>query len=167
MGFLDRVLPRRHTPASGPRHALEVDEQPRSSQAERQDPIEVRIPPLQPPPPPPPPAAPRADVTQLLGRDLANPFAQEICREYALLPALGAGPARSYQSPSLGVSLLADDYGTVINIFLHFHGDLDFQPYAGIVVALIGAVLVFMGMNRRPATTVDVTPPRQDPPPAP
>jgi hypothetical protein len=43
----------------------------------------------------------------------------------------------------------------------------DFQPYAGIVVAIIGAVLVFMGMNRRPATTVDVTPPQQDPPPAP
>jgi hypothetical protein len=43
----------------------------------------------------------------------------------------------------------------------------DFQPYAGIVVAVIGAVLVFMGMNRRPATAVDVTPPRQDPPPAP
>ena len=43
----------------------------------------------------------------------------------------------------------------------------DFQPYAGIVIALVGAVLVFMGMNRQPATTVDVTPPRQDPPPAP
>ena len=43
----------------------------------------------------------------------------------------------------------------------------DFQPYAGIVVAVIGAVLVFLGMNRRQATTVDVTPPRQDPPPAP
>ncbi len=25
----------------------------------------------------------------------------------------------------------------------------DFQPYAGIAVAIIGAVLVFMGMNRR------------------
>ena len=42
-----------------------------------------------------------------------------------------------------------------------------YQPYAGIVVAIIGAVLVFLGMNRSPATTVDVTPPRQDPPPAP
>jgi hypothetical protein len=30
----------------------------------------------------------------------------------------------------------------------------DFQPYAGIVVAIIGAGLVLMGMNRRaPATT--------------
>jgi len=44
----------------------------------------------------------------------------------------------------------------------------DFQPYAGIVVAVIGAVLVFMGMNRRAdTTTVDVSSPRQDPPPAP
>jgi hypothetical protein len=139
MGFLDRVLPGRNAPASAatPRHALEADEQPRSSQAERQDPIEVRIPPLQPPPPP---AAPRVDVTQLLGRNLADPFAQEICREYALVPALGAGPARSYQSPSLGVSLLADDYGTVINIFLHFHGDLDFQPYAGSIPGRGGTI---------------------------
>ena len=44
----------------------------------------------------------------------------------------------------------------------------DFQPYAGIAVAAIGAVLVFMGMNRRAdTTTVDVSSPRQDPPPAP
>ena len=32
----------------------------------------------------------------------------------------------------------------------------DFQPYAGIVVAIIGAVLVFMGMNR--GSTREATP---------
>jgi hypothetical protein len=121
MGFLSRVLPGRNVPPPAPRHALTLPHE--------QPPLSV---PLMPPPqPPPPPSAARADVTQVLGRNLSDPFAQEICREYALLPALGAGPARSYQSPSLGVSLLADDYGTVINIFLHFHGDLDFQPYRG------------------------------------
>jgi hypothetical protein len=29
------------------------------------------------------------------------------------------------------VSLLADDLGTIVNIFLHFHGDLDVTPYPG------------------------------------
>ena len=31
----------------------------------------------------------------------------------------------------------------------------DFQPYAGIVVAIVGAALVFMGMNR--GSTTDAT----------
>ena len=39
----------------------------------------------------------------------------------------------------------------------------DFQPYAGIAVAIIGAVLVFMGMNRR--TQPDPTAPK-DPTPS-
>lgn len=34
-----------------------------------------------------------------------------------------------------------------------------YQPYAGIVVALIGAALVLMGMKQSPATTVAVTTP--------
>lgn len=129
MGFLERVLPGRRASTSAPRHALPFsDEQPRSSQDERQDPIEVRIPPI---PPPPPRPAVRTDVTQLLGRHLGDALAREICAEYSLSPSPGHGPARSYLSPSLGVSLLADDYGTVINIFLHFHGDLGFTPYPG------------------------------------
>lgn len=32
-----------------------------------------------------------------------------------------------------------------------------YQPYAGIVVTVIGAALVFMGMNRGPASTVEVS----------
>ena len=51
----------------------------------------------------------------------------------------------------------------------------DYQPYAGIVVALIGAGLVTMGMTRRaPAAEVTSTPAsaapppeREDPPPRP
>jgi hypothetical protein len=50
----------------------------------------------------------------------------------------------------------------------------DFQPYAGIVVAIIGAALVFMGMNRgstseataepsRPASTPDAEDPYRQP----
>ena len=79
-------------------------------------------------------------MTQPLGRNLADPFAQDICREYELLPALGAGPARSFPSPAPGVSLLADDHGTVIDIFLHFHGDLDFQPHAGTIPGRGGTI---------------------------
>ena len=33
----------------------------------------------------------------------------------------------------------------------------DFQPYAGIVAAIIGAGLVLVGMNRRSAATVETT----------
>jgi hypothetical protein len=40
----------------------------------------------------------------------------------------------------------------------------DFQPYAGIVVAIVGAVLVFLGTNRRPTTTVEVNRPSEEPP---
>ena len=40
----------------------------------------------------------------------------------------------------------------------------DFQPYAGIVVAVLGAILVFMGMTRRrPAGEVASTPPAASP----
>jgi hypothetical protein len=137
MGFLERVLPGRRA-APAPRHAVAFgDAQPRSSYEERQDPIEVRIPPM---PPPPVRPAPRTDLTQLLGRAVADPFAQEICREYSLLPALGAGPAHSYQSPSLGVSLLADDRGMVAMIFLHFHGDAGFEPYPGAIPGRGGTI---------------------------
>lgn len=127
MGFLDRVIPGRRT-ESRPRHAFFADDQPRSSHEQRQDPIEVRVPAR-----PPEPVRPRVrtDLTQLLGRNIVETFVQEICREYSLLPALGAGPARTYQSASLGVSLLADDAGTVAMIFLHFHGDAGFSPYPG------------------------------------
>lgn len=42
----------------------------------------------------------------------------------------------------------------------------DFQPYAGIAVAIVGAALVYLGMNRGGAT-VEVTPaPAQPAPPA-
>jgi hypothetical protein len=39
----------------------------------------------------------------------------------------------------------------------------DFQPWAGIVVAVIGAILVVMGMNRRQRPEVTATP-REEPP---
>jgi hypothetical protein len=42
-----------------------------------------------------------------------------------------------------------------------------YQPWAGIVVAVIGAVLVFLGQTRRqPAVEVTSTPAQQAPPPA-
>ena len=39
----------------------------------------------------------------------------------------------------------------------------DYQPYAGIVVAIVGAGLVLMGMNRGPATTVQTSAPPATP----
>ena len=42
----------------------------------------------------------------------------------------------------------------------------DFQPYAGIGVAIIGAVLLFMGMNRRSEVQVTQSPAQPAAPPA-
>ncbi len=43
----------------------------------------------------------------------------------------------------------------------------DYQPLAGIAIAAVGAVLVFLGLQRRRQTTVVVQePPRQEPPAA-
>lgn len=40
----------------------------------------------------------------------------------------------------------------------------DFQPWAGIVVAVIGAVLVFMGIGRRRRPAEVTSTPREEPP---
>ncbi|GIF20445.1 hypothetical protein Ate02nite_31750 [Paractinoplanes tereljensis] len=82
----------------------------------------------------------RTDLTLLLGRHLGDYLTQEVLREWALLPGLGAGPARSLLSPDLGVSLLADDYGRIAMIFLHFHGDAGFQPYPGAIPGRGGTI---------------------------
>jgi hypothetical protein len=43
----------------------------------------------------------------------------------------------------------------------------DYQPVAGIAIAAIGAVLVYLGLQRQRQTTVIVQePPRQEPPAA-
>jgi hypothetical protein len=41
-----------------------------------------------------------------------------------------------------------------------------YQPIAGIAVAAIGAVLVFMGMSRQRAQAPQASPPTETPPPA-
>jgi len=77
----------------------------------------------------------RGDLTRLLGRSILEARTQEICREYGLMPRLGAavgsGLSRSYQARDLGVELTADDYGTVTTIFLHFHGDDGYRSFQG------------------------------------
>ncbi|GAA2628138.1 hypothetical protein [Paractinoplanes durhamensis] len=125
MRFLERVF----ATVYDSRHS-----QPRSSEGVRQDPVEVRIPAI-----PPPPLAPavRTDVTQLLGRNLADQFTQEVCREYAMV-ALPGG--RHCQSAELGVSLGADELGTVVAIALHFHGDNGFRPYPGTIPGRGGTI---------------------------
>ena len=60
-----------------------------------------------------------------------------------------------------GILLILLGAGSLLLPMLGFQFTLmelvdDFQPWAGIVVAVIGAILVFMGMNRR-QPTVEVT----------
>lgn len=132
MGFLERVFPGRRQAEHGPLHA-----QPRSSQPQRRDPVETRIPPA---PPPVVRHAPRTDLTQLLGRSLAEPFVRNVCREFLLAPALGAGQIRVLQSVEMGVEVGTDDYGRVTAIVLHFHGDGGFAPYPGTIPGRGGTI---------------------------
>jgi hypothetical protein len=63
-----------------------------------------------------------------------------------------------------GVFLIVLGAGSLLLPMLGYQFSLmelvdDFQPWAGIVVAVIGAVLLFMGMTRRqPAAEVTATP---------
>jgi hypothetical protein len=63
-----------------------------------------------------------------------------------------------------GVLLIVLGAGSLLLPMLGYQFSLmelvdDFQPWAGIVVAVIGAVLLFMGMTRRqPAAEVTATP---------
>jgi hypothetical protein len=55
-----------------------------------------------------------------------------------------------------GVLLIVLGLGSLVLPMLNLQFTLmsfldDYQPYAGIIVAAIGAVLVFMGLQRRPA----------------
>ena len=65
-----------------------------------------------------------------------------------------------------GVTLMIIGAGSLLLPLLNYQFSLmelvdDYQPYAGIVVAVIGAVLVLVGMNRRPETTVATDAPPQ------
>jgi protein-S-isoprenylcysteine O-methyltransferase Ste14 len=58
-----------------------------------------------------------------------------------------------------GVALIIIGAGSLLLPMFNYQFTLmelvdDYQPYAGIVVAVIGAALVLLGMNRRPDTTV-------------
>ena len=77
----------------------------------------------------------RTDLTELLGRTVLEARVQQVCREYGLIPrsgvAVGSGLSRSYLSREAGVELAADAHGTVIAVFLHFHGDDGFTSFRG------------------------------------
>jgi hypothetical protein len=88
-------------------------------------------------PVPPAPVAPRTDLTLLLGRNIDDPFTREICREFGLRPA---GSALSYQAPALGVSMVADELGTIATIYLHFNGDVGFAGYPGVIPGRGGTI---------------------------
>ena len=72
-----------------------------------------------------------------------------------------------------GVALIIIGAGSLLLPIFNYQFTLmelvdDYQPYAGIVVAVIGAVLVLLGMNRRPdATVFESRQPPAAPPPDP
>lgn len=58
-----------------------------------------------------------------------------------------------------GVALIIIGAGSLLLPMFNYQFTLmelvdDYQPYAGIVVAVIGAALVLLGMNRQPDATV-------------
>ena len=75
----------------------------------------------------------RTELTELLGRTVLQARTQQICREYGLIPRAGAGSglSRSYLARDAGVEIAADTHGTVITVFLHFHGDDGFTSFRG------------------------------------
>jgi hypothetical protein len=81
------------------------------------------------------PPSGRPELTELLGRTVLQARTQQICREYGLIPRSGAtagsGLSRSYLARDAGVEIAADAHGTVITVFLHFHGDDGFTSYRG------------------------------------
>ena len=122
MGFLERVLPGRRSPAiaPAPRHALA-------------EPVAAVTAPPAPRPVPRP--VPRTDITLLLGRNLMDPYTEEIFREYALRPVGGF-----YEAPELGVQLAVDAQGTVVAIQLYFQAGEGFEPYPGSIPGRGGTI---------------------------
>lgn len=62
-----------------------------------------------------------------------------------------------------GITLIIIGAGSLLLPLLGYQFTLmelvdDFQPYAGIAVAIIGAALVVLGMNRTSDTTVEARP---------
>lgn len=80
-------------------------------------------------------AGDRPELTELLGRTVLQARTQQICRQYGLIPrsgaATGSGLSRSYLARDAGVEIAADTHGTVLTVFLHFHGDDGFTSYRG------------------------------------
>jgi hypothetical protein len=70
-----------------------------------------------------------------------------------------------------GVALIIIGAGSLLLPMFNYQFTLmelvdDYQPYAGIVVAVIGAALVLLGMNRQPdAKVADGRHPEASPPP--
>ncbi len=65
-----------------------------------------------------------------------------------------------------GITLMIIGAGSLLLPLLNYQFTLmelvdDYQPYAGIVVAVIGAALVLLGMNRQPEATVAADGPPQ------
>jgi len=65
-----------------------------------------------------------------------------------------------------GITLMIIGAGSLLLPLFNYQFSLmelvdDYQPYAGIVVAVIGAALVLLGMNRRPEATVAADGPAQ------
>jgi hypothetical protein len=75
-----------------------------------------------------PPARYR-DPTELLGRSVLAARTQHLLRGYGL--SARSGLSRSYSAQHRGLEISADAHGTIIAVFLHFHGDDGFASYRG------------------------------------
>jgi hypothetical protein len=77
----------------------------------------------------------RTDPAKLLGRTVLESRVQEIFRELGFVPRCGgtgrARLSRSYLARDAGVEIAADTHGTIVTVFLHFHGDDGFDSYCG------------------------------------
>jgi hypothetical protein len=130
MGFLERRAEQFRLSVDGPsRPSDRYGQKPGARNHGSNDPLHARR------PVPAPVSEDRPELTELLGRTVLQARTQQICRDYGLIPRTGpdtgSGLSRSYLARDAGVEIAADTHGTIITVFLHFHGDDGFTSYRG------------------------------------
>jgi hypothetical protein len=128
MGFLERRAEQFRLRAAGPaRPSDRYGRKPSARGHGSNDPLHSRHPTVL------PAADDRPEVTDLLGRSVLQARTQQICRDHGLIPRTGTGSglSRSYLARDAGIEIAADTHGTIITVFLHFHGDDGFTSYRG------------------------------------
>lgn len=139
MGFVERRAERFRLSADGPgRPADRYGQKPGARGHGSNDPLHPRHPSAA------QPGDDRPELTELLGRTVLQARTQQICRAYGLIPrngaTVGSGLSRSYLARDAGVEIAVDAHGTVVTVFLHFHGDDGFTSYRGAIPGGAGDV---------------------------